>query len=112
MGLMAGDPESFSTEKATVKKNDVDTYGQVFRKIAEPKKLLVLTGDRAFLVDVSAKTVHDVAINSIDDKSDPVSIDYGVLSAVEGAGLSSTRDSGIPGFSFTAKGDTYTVEMR
>jgi|GEM_PF-1923456 len=105
---LSSDAVSFNEEKAVIKKNGTDTYGQVFRKADEPKKLLVLTGDAAFLVDVVAYTVCDVAVNSIDDKTDPVMIDYGVLSEIVDSGLVGT---GNKSFTFTSKGDTYDVEM-
>jgi hypothetical protein len=105
----SGGEVAFNEEKASVLKNGADTFGQVFRKADEPQKLLVLAGDVAFLVDVTAKTVHDAAINSVNDKSDPVMIDYGVLSEVTGAGLTGT---GNRGFTFTAKGDRYEVTVQ
>lgn len=105
---LSSDAAGFNKEKATIRKNGTDTYGQAFRKADEPRKLLILTGDTAFMVDVVAYTVFDVAVNSINDKTDPVMIDYGLLSEVSDSGLVGTGDKG---FTFTSKGDTYDVEM-
>ena len=105
---LSGDATDFVEEKAIITKNGVDTYGQIFRKINEPRKLLLLTGDVAFIVDVIDYTIHDVAINSIDDKSDPVSIDYGMLDEVTDSGLAGT---GKMGFTFSSKGDLYEVKL-
>lgn len=103
----AGGPFAFNKAKATVKKNGIDTCGEAFRKADEPNKILVLSGDVAFMVDVSANTVHDVAINSVDEKSDPVMIDYGILSLVQESELQTSGGS----FTFKSKGDSYEVEM-
>jgi len=105
----SGGTTAFNEEKAKVTKNGTDTYGQVFRKADEPRKLLVLTGDVAFMVDVQAYSVHDVAINSVNDKSDPVMIDYGILTEVTGAELSGT---GNKSFTFTSKGNKYEVILQ
>ena len=105
---LSGDATAFVEEKAIITKNGADTYGQIFRKINEPRKLLVLTGDVAFMVDVIDYTIHDVAINSIDDKSDPVTIDYGMLDEVTDSGLAGT---GEMGFTFSSKGDLYEVKL-
>ena len=105
---IATGPVAFNSAKGTVKKNGTDTYGQLFRKADEPNKVLVLSGDVAFMVDVSAKTVHDVAINSVDEKADPIMIDYGILSEVEGADLQTSGGS----FTFKSKGDSYSIEMQ
>jgi len=105
---LSGSATAFIEEKAVITKNGADTYGQVFRKADEPRKLLVLTGDVAFLVDVIDYTIHNVAINSIDDKSDPVTIDYGTLDMVTDSGLTGTGDMG---FTFSSKGDLYEVKL-
>ncbi len=101
----AGGPFAFNKAKAVVTKNGMDTYGQVFCKADETNKFLVLSGDVAFMVDVSANTVHDVAINSVDEKADPVMIDYGILSEIQGANLQTS--GGV--FTFKSKGDSYEV---
>jgi len=105
---LSGGAAAFIEEKAIITKNGVDTYGQVFRKADEPRKLLVLTGDVAFMVDVIDYTMHNVAINSIDDKSDPVTIDYGMLDEITDSGLTGTGDMG---FTFSSKGDLYEVKL-
>lgn len=105
---LSGDATAFIEEKAIITKNGVDTYGQVFRKADELRKLLVLTGDVAFMVDVIDYTIHNVAVNSIDDKSDPVTIDYGTLDEITDSGLEGT---GEMGFTFSSKGDLYEVKM-
>jgi len=105
---LSGSATAFIEEKAIITKNGADTYGQVFRKADEPRKLLVLTGDVAFLVDVIDYTIHNVAVNSIDDKSDPVTIDYGTLDEVADSGLAGTGDRG---FTFNSKGDLYEVKL-
>lgn len=104
----SGEPTAFDEEKAWVTKNGAETYGQVFRKADDPKKLLILTGDYAFMVDVVDYTIHDVAINSVDYKSEPAIIDYGILSELTDTGLEA---SGEIGFTFTFKGDKYEVKL-
>ena len=108
ISALSGDATAFIEEKAIITKNGTDTYGQVFREVNEPRKLLLLTGDVAFMVDVIDYTIYDVAINSIDDKSDPVTIDYGMLNEVTDSGLTGTRDMG---FTFRSKGDLYEVKL-
>jgi hypothetical protein len=105
---LSGDATAFIEEKAIITRNGVDTYGQVFRKADEPRKLLILTGDVAFMVDVIDYTIYNVAINSVDDKSDPVTIDYGLLDEVTDSGLAGTGDMG---FTFNSKGDLYEVNL-
>jgi hypothetical protein len=102
----SGEPVAFSEEKATVTKNGADTYGQVFTMVDSPAQILLLAGDRAFMLDTAASRVYDAAINSVNDKAVPVMIDYGVLSEVPGAGL--TRIDG-GGLAFVAKGDRYEI---
>jgi len=103
----------FKEEKAAVMKNGTDVNGQAFRSIMKSENLLVLAGDLAFMLDVEALTVHDVAINSIknvnekDFETNPI-IDYDIISEVVGAGLKKT-DNG--GYAFTAKGDLYEVRL-
>ena len=108
ISALSGDATAFIEEKAIITKNGTDTYGQVFREVNEPRKLLLLTGDVAFMVDVIDYTIYDVAINSIDDKSDPVTIDYGMLNEVTDSGLTGTGDMG---FTFRSKGDLYEVKL-
>ncbi|MBN1882866.1 MAG: hypothetical protein JW885_11880 [Deltaproteobacteria bacterium] len=105
---LSGSATGFIEEKAIITKNGTDTYGQVFRKADEPRKLLVLTGDVAFMVDVIDYTIHNVAVNSIDDKSDPVTIDYGMLDEVTDSNLQGT---GERGFTFNSKGNLYEVDL-
>jgi hypothetical protein len=104
----SGEATGFVEEKAIITRNGADVYGQVFRKADEQRKLLVLAGDVAFMVDVIDYTIHDVAINSIDDKSDLTKIDYGILDEIKDSGLDGTRDMG---FTFTSKGDFYEVKL-
>lgn len=108
ISALSGDATAFIEEKAIITKNGTDTYGQVFREVNEPRKLLLLTGDVAFMVDVIDYTIYDVAINSIDDKSDPVTINYGMLNEVTDSGLTGTGDMG---FTFSSKGDLYEVKL-
>ncbi|MBN1571785.1 MAG: hypothetical protein JW984_01175 [Deltaproteobacteria bacterium] len=106
---LAGGMESYYKMKGVVKKDGVDTYGQVFKKATEPSKYLVLAGDVAFLVDVTAETVHDVAVNSVDDKVRPAKISIGIISEVSGANFRSKTEAGRLGFSFSSKGSRYVV---
>ena len=106
---LAGGIESYYKMKGVVKKDGVDTYGQVFKKAAEPTKYLVLTGDVAFLVDIASKTVHDVAVNSVNDKTRPAKISIGIISEVSNANFRSKAETGRIGFSFSSKGSRYVV---
>ncbi len=106
---LAGGIESYYKMKGVVKKDGVDTYGQVFKKATETSKYLVLTGDVAFLVDVASKTVHDVAVNSVNDKTRPAKISIGIISEVSGADFRSKAETGRLGFSFSSKGSRYVV---
>lgn len=106
---IAGGIESYYKMKGVVKKDGVDTYGQVFKKATEPSKYLVLSGDAAFLVDIAAKTVFDVAVNSVNDKVRPAKISIGIISEVSGADFRSRAETGRVGFSFSSKGSRYVV---
>jgi hypothetical protein len=106
---LAGGAESYYKMKGVVKKDGVDTYGQVFKKATEPAKYLVLAGDAAFLVDTAAKTVHDVAVNSVDDKTRPAKISIGIIAEVSSANFRSKAEGGRVGFSFSSKGSRYVV---
>jgi hypothetical protein len=102
----SGTQAAFAEQRMTITRNGADTSGRVFERADDPAVLLVLSGDSAYLVNRSAKTVHSVAINGINDAANPVMIDYGVLSRVEGAGLIVGSDEGV---AFLARGDRYAV---
>lgn len=105
---LSGEASLFNEEKATVLKNGADVYGQAFIKADGSGRLLLLAGDAAFILDVGKSTVHDVAVNSINDQGGPVMIDYGILSEITGAGLEKTGNGGL---AFTAKGNRYEVRL-
>jgi hypothetical protein len=105
----SGSPVAFTGQEVTITINGAVSDGRVFIQTDDSATLLVLSGDVAFLVNKTAKTVYTIAINSVNDTADPVMIDYGVLSEVEGAGLIIGADGEV---AFLAKGDRYDVRPK
>jgi hypothetical protein len=109
---------AYDEEKAVVTKNDADVGGRVFTRTydPEPEELLVLAGDRAFLLKtrglfmqrLGMSSVYDVTIRDMDDAARPAIIDVSVGSPIVGAVLETTEDGR---YTFDAWGDRYEVRL-
>jgi hypothetical protein len=102
-------PAGFTEQDITITKNGAPVTGRAFARIDDPATMLVLSGNAAFLVNKTARTVYRAAIKSINDAAAPVMIDYGVLAQIEGAGLIVGTDGEI---AFLADWDRYDVRPR
>ncbi|MBN2224187.1 MAG: hypothetical protein JW765_05885 [Deltaproteobacteria bacterium] len=109
MTAYPGSPVAFTGQEVTITINGAVSDGRVFIQTNDSATLLVLSGDAAFLVNKTAKTVYTIAVNRVNDTAEPVMIDYGVLSQIEGAGLIIGADGEV---AFLAKGDRYDVRPK
>ncbi len=100
---------AFTEQDVTITKNGAPVTGRMFVRADDPATLLVLSGDAAFLINKTARTVYKVTINGINDSADPVKIDYRVLAQVEGAGLIIGTDGEI---AFLAQWDRYDIRPK
>jgi hypothetical protein len=110
---------AYDEEKAVVTKNDAGVGGRVFTKTYEPdpEELLVLAGDRAFLLKtrglfmqgLGMSSVFEATVKDMDDATRPAIIDCTVGSPIVGATLEATGDGR---YTFVAWGDRYEVRLK
>jgi len=102
-------PVAFIEEQVSLTRTGAGIPGRLFERVDNPSIILLVTENTTFLINRSFKTVYIAEIHTISGATDPIMIDYGTLSKIQGAGLIVGSDGD---FSFLAGGDRYAVAPR